>query len=265
MPAPRSRSARALAAPISRRTCLGAALGLLGTATGSAWGQAAGVTLAQGAASPAWPTQIRLDFEVSGRYGALPVHASGRLHWDGLETGHYDATWALRIPLLGGRTQRSRGRLLPEGLQPLEFSDQTRRLRRLELDWPAMHYRHWRDGKVERSGPLQSGAQDQLSLQFQLAWLMHQGQVRAETVWTLPVLSAAGVEPWRMRVRANETIETPAGSINAWKIERQTKAPEESRLSLWLAERLHYLPARILLQEPDGDWADQRLKQWPRA
>jgi len=138
-------------------------------------------------------------------------------------------------------------------------------LRRLELDWAAMHYRHWRDGKVERSGPLHSGAQDQLSLLFQLAWLMNQDPVRPEVLWTLPVLSAAGVEPWRMLVRSMETIQTPAGSLQAWKIERQTSAPNESRLSLWLAERLHFLPARILLQEPDGDWADQRLKQWPRA
>ena len=36
-------------------------------------------------------------------------------------------------------------------------------------------------------------------------------------------------------------------------------------MSLWLAETVHFLPVRILLQEPDGDWADQRLRQLPQA
>jgi len=259
MPKPGASAASAPgSAALSRRACLA---GALGCGAALAWRPGA---LAAATPGVAWPQQLELEYEISARYSSIAVPASGQLRWQA-SAASYESTLAVRIPLLGGRTQRSRGRLLPEGLQPAEFSDQTRRMRHLELDWHAMRYRHRRDGQDERSGALQSGAQDRLSLFFQLAWQLNRGTVRADSAWTVPVLSAAGVEPWLMRVRGLETIDTPAGALQAWRVERHTSQAQDSRLSLWLAERLHHLPARILLQEPDGDQADQRLKRLPWA
>ena len=81
----------------------------------------------------AWPERLQLDYEVSARVGSLPLRASGQLQWL-LQGDLYEASLTMRLPLVGARIQRSRGRLLPNGVQPLAFSDQTRRLRRFELD-----------------------------------------------------------------------------------------------------------------------------------
>ena len=212
----------------------------------------------------AGPDRLALDYDVSARVSGIPVRASGQLQWL-MRSGQYEASLQMRLPLVGGRTQRSRGRLLPDGLQPTEFSDQTRRTRRFELDWTALRYRHQRDSEAERAGPLQAGTQDRLSLFFELARRLQRQTPVPDALWSVPVLGPSGVQPWMLRLRALEQIETPAGTLSAWRLERHDTQPDDSRLSLWLAEALHYLPVRILLQEPDGDWADQRLLRLPAA
>ncbi len=255
-PAPRP------AAQPTRRQCLVAALALGGAWSGVAHSNPTSLLGNRGAT--AWPERLALDYDVSARISGMPVRASGHLQWL-LRSGQYEASLAMRLPLVGARTQRSRGRLLPDGLQPTEFSDQTRRTRRFELDWTALRYRHQRDSEAVRVGPLQTGTQDRLSLFFELARRLRQQTPVPDTVWSVPVLSPSGVQPWLLRLRALEPIETPAGTLAAWRLERHDTQPDDSRLSLWLAEAVHYLPVRILLQEPDGDWADQRLLRLPAA
>lgn len=247
----------------NRRQCLAwaLALGLAGGGAAQA-NPAAPTTPRKGPA--AWPERLQLDYDVSARVGAIPLRASGQLQWL-LQGDLYEASLSMRLPLVGARTQRSRGRLLPGGLQPLAFSDQTRRLRRFELDWAAQRYRYQRDNETEQVGPLQAGTQDRLSLFFELARRLRLQPPVADALWTVPVLGAGGVQPWTLRLRAQEPTETPAGVLPAWRLERHHTQPDDTRMSLWLAEAAHFLPVRILLQEPDGDWADQRLRQLPTA
>ena len=246
----------------TRRQCLVAALAWGGAWSGVAHSNPATPTGHRGAF--AGPDRLALDYDVSARISGMPVRASGQLQWL-MRSGQYEASLSMRLPLVGGRTQRSRGRLLPDGLQPTEFSDQTRRTRRYELDWTALRYRHQRDSEAERVGPLQTGTQDRLSLFFELARRLQRQTPVPDAVWSVPVLGPSGVQPWTLRLRALESIETPAGPLSAWRLERHNAQPDDSRLSLWLAEAVHYLPVRILLQEPDGDWADQRLLRLPTA
>ena len=246
----------------TRRQCLLAALALGAACSGMAHGNPTAPSGHRGAY--AWPERLALDYEVGARISGMPVRASGQLQWL-MRSGQYEASLQMRLPLVGGRTQRSRGRLLPDGLQPTEFSDQTRRTRRFDLDWAALRYRHQRDSEAERVGPLQTGTQDRVSLFFELARRLQRQTPVLDTVWSVPVLGPSGVHPWTLRLRALEQIETPAGPLSAWRLERHDTQPDDTRLSLWLAEAVHYLPVRILLQEPDGDWADQRLLRLPTA
>lgn len=248
----------------SRRQCLVAALALAGAWSGVAHGNPT-APASQRRTSASWPERLALDYDVSARFSGIPVRASGQLQWLMRSGGQYEASLAMRLPLVGGRTQRSRGRLLPDGLQPTEFSDQTRRTRRFELDWTALRYRYQRDSEAERVGPLQTGTQDRLSLFFELARRLQRQTPVPDTLWSVPVLGPSGVQAWTLRLRALEQIQTPAGPLAAWRLERHDTQPDDSRLSLWLAEAVHYLPVRILLQEPDGDWADQRLQRLPAA
>lgn len=247
----------------NRRQCLAWALALGLAGGGAAQTNPAAPTNPRKGPS-AWPERLQLDYEVSARVGAIPLRASGQLQWL-LQGDLYEASLSMRLPLVGARTQRSRGRLLPSGLQPLAFSDQTRRLRRFELDWAAQRYRYQRDHEAAQDGPLQAGTQDRLSMFFELAQRLRLQPPVADTVWTVPVLGTSGVQPWALRLRAQEPTETPAGVLPAWRLERHHTQPDDTRMSLWLAEATHFLPVRILLQEPDGDWADQRLRQLPAA
>lgn len=238
--------------------------------TRRAWMVAAGASAVatpgagRAVASPSWPPSTVLEYEVSGRARGLPYRAGSRLHWQMSATA-YSASLEMRAPMVGTRTQRSEGRLDRDGLRPDRFIDQARRERRYELAWPEQRFRYLRDGQPMHEGPLVAGTQDRLSLFFQLGrWAGTQAReaVGSATV-VVPVLGQGGAEPWRFRLAAQEAVDTPAGTLTALRLERERSDPGDTLITLWLAASLHHLPARLLLEDDDGQRVDQRLSRLP--
>ena len=158
-------------------------------------------------------------------------------------------------------SQNSIGQLGADGLQPGRFSD--KRGMRSEK---AAHFQ--RDtGQITFSGrqtstALQSGAQDRLSMLLQLAamaagsadQLAQAGQIAFQ------VSNTEEADTWVFLVQATEQTEVPAGQTLALHVVRNPRKEFDSRLELWLAPSLGYLPARILQTEANGNTLELQLR-----
>lgn len=224
--------------------------------------------LAQQEADSAQRRALRLQFPASGELsynatqisGGQPKNGSGTLKWttDGSDYQLRLESSALFVTVLA---QTSVGKLGAEGLQPERFSD-----KRFNRSEKATHFQ--RDvGKISFSGkqssvPLQSGAQDRLSVWMQLAamaagsadQLAQAGQV------SLQVADTEEADTWQFVVNAAEKIQVPAGQAMALHMVRNPRKEFDSRLELWLAPNLGYLPVRILRTEANGNTLDLQLR-----
>lgn len=210
-------------------------------------------------ASP--PASTQLVYDVAGTIRGLNYSASGTLAWS-LADGRYEAYMALRVPLLGSRVQTSAGVVEASGLLPERFSDKSRSERAAHFDHVSRTIR-FSNNRPEAA--LQPGAQDRLSLFMQLAGMLN-AQPAAYPAGRLISVQVAGTsdaETWRFRVGEEETLQLPAGNLQARRLVREPREPRDSRIAIWLAPELAYLPVRIRITQDNGDLVDQQLSQMP--
>ncbi len=173
--------------------------------------------------------------------------------WEFAEDGSYrltamSETSGLAALLRPARLdQESRGRLVAGGLQPESF----RSLREgkpqegADFDWSAGVVRLLRDGSVH---PLAPGAQDLLSLHYQLAYL---GRL-AEGI-TLGVATARKFERHALDALGEEEIEVPAGRFRTLHL----RALNDSTTEIWIALDHGHLPVKIRFTDKKGDSFEQ--------
>lgn len=204
------------------------------------------------------PGSLRLLYALEGELSRLAYHASGELLWkhDGQ---HYEARLEIGAFLLGSRVHSSRGRLTPAGLQPLRFIDRVRSDRSAEFDYDKQEIRF---SEGPEPVPLPAQAQDQLSVFVQLGSLIGAAPQRypAGTELALPAVGVYGPETWRFVVGPQEQLSLPGGEQAGLKLTREPARPDEPRAEIWLAPALGWLPARIRLSQPNGDFIDQRWR-----
>ncbi|MBS3911026.1 MAG: DUF3108 domain-containing protein [Hydrogenophaga sp.] len=207
------------------------------------------------------PASTQLAYDVTGTIRGLNYSASGTLAWTQAD-GHYGARMELRLPLLGSRVQTSTGRVEVSGVLPTRFSDQSRSERAAHFDHAQQTIR-FSNNRPEAT--LQPGAQDRLSLFMQLAGLLNAQPAAypAGQLISLQVAGASDAEIWRFRVGDEETLALPAGILQARRLVREPREPRDSRIDIWLAPTLAYLPVRIRITQDSGDRVDQQLRQMP--
>ncbi|GAA4004605.1 hypothetical protein GCM10022279_30800 [Comamonas faecalis] len=219
---------------------------------------AAGSARTQGAL--ALPASAQLQFSVTGEIRQMHYSASATLDWDNQGT-HYEARQQIRILGFTARAQTSRGQITATGLRPERFDDKTRKLRSAQLDWQQHQVLFSPSGAT---ASLPDGAQDRLSVFFQLgALLAAQPQMAAGSRITLETVGTNSIQPWTFTVIGRETLQLPAGSVPALKLQRQPRREGDPQATLWLGEQLHHLPVRILMHEDNGDRVDLRLNALP--
>lgn len=196
---------------------------------------------------------MRLTYQVSA--SEVPFRVNGELRWK--KTGDtYDAR--MEISKFGlSRTQTSRGLITPEGLAPVRFSDKFKNEVSAHFDKKL--------GKVSFSAntpdiPLRPGAQDRLSVLVQLASLIA-GNPRAHppnTTLTVQTVGPRDADTWVFTVGTLEILKLPGGEQSALHLVRNPRYPQDQKVEVWLAPALGYLPARIRITEPDGEFVDQK-------
>lgn len=205
------------------------------------------------------PPDADLVYQVQGQARGLAYRASGELRWRRTENT-YELSMRLSAFLIGSRSQTSVGQLDASGLLPERFSDQTRSERAAHFDRAGQRIRFSNNAP---DAELLPGAQDRLSVFMQLAGLLASGAVAGGDTLELPVAGVGGSEKWRFSVGELETLELPAGQLQARKLVREPAEPRDSRVEVWLAPELGHLPVRLRITQSQGDVADQQLSQRP--
>ncbi len=219
--------------------------------------------LPQAAASFSIPGSVRLHYKVSAQSRNLLWHGAGELLWrhDG---ERYDAKLEVSAPLLPTRIQRSTGSITADGLAPLRFSDKSR-------GEQAAHFQR-DEGKVSFSSnrpdaPLLPGAQDRLSVLLQLGALIagNPGKFGPDATIAIQTASTREAEPWVFTVEGEEQLQLPGGNVATLKLTRNPRKEFDIKVELWLAPGMDYVPVRLRLTQPNGDWLDQQWSSTDRG
>ena len=199
------------------------------------------------------PPPARLLYRVESN--KFPFRMSGELIWrqDGLS---YDAR--LSMSAFGqSRVQTSRGELGGQGLSPLRFSDKYR-------SEVAAHFERDK-GRISFSAntpavPLLAGAQDYLSVMIQLATVIGGEPARypVATAITVQVAGPREAEVWLFTVERQETLRLPGGEQDTLKLVRHPRRQFDQEVAIWLAPAMNWLPVRLRITEPNGDYLDQK-------
>ena len=203
------------------------------------------------------PGSTRLRYKVNGVIKGFNYYVNGELLW--LHDGKtYDARLEISHFLLGARIQTSKGQVTLDGLEPLRFGDKVR-------SEVAAHFERPK-GRVSFSAntpdaPLQALAQDQLSIFMQLAAMFAGDPNRIKPGMPLPfqAVGPRSSENWVFQVGKSEILKLDAGPVPAVALLRERTGEYDTRVELWLAPQLDYLPARIRLTQSNGDEVDM---QW---
>ncbi len=175
-------------------------------------------------------------------------------HWEFAEDGSYrlravSETSGLAAFFRPARVEmESRGRLAAGGLRPDSFRSRREGSASEEgadFDWESGQLRLLRDGSRHR---LTAGAQDILSLNYQLAYL---GQL-AEGAG-LGVATARKYERQQLDALGEEEIEVPAGRFRTLHL----RALTDSTTEIWIALDHGCLPVKIRFTDKKGDSFEQ--------
>ena len=137
----------------------------------------------------------------------------------------------------------SRGLVTAQGLRPEAFAvrrngQPTRET--AEFDWSAMSVRVGRRG----AQPLDAGAQDLLSFNYQLGFLD-----LPEAGSALPIATGKKYAIYRLEVLGDENVDLPAGAMRTLHL----RTPGENSTELWLAYDYLLLPVKIRYVDANGD------------
>jgi hypothetical protein len=210
----------------------------------------------------ALPASVRLSYSVTGQQGVQPLGGvAADLLWTN-DGERYEARLAFSFLFRTLRAQVSTGRVTPRGLAPERFGDK----RRTEV---AAHFEREKGTIVFSSNapeqPLLPGAQDRVSVFFQLAGLMAatrpDGSAPAPgTIYAIQTVGPRDAAVWNFVVGQPERLRLPIGELDTVHLVREPRSPYDLKVDAWFAPSMGWLPVRLRLQDANGDLADQQLR-----
>jgi hypothetical protein len=199
-----------------------------------------------------------LSYEVKGQAKGLNYFASGRLWWQ-QDGSRYNSRLEVSAFLLGTRTYVSQGHISELGLMPDTYFDPARKDQVAQFD-----YEVGRISFADHSpdSQLLTGTQDRLSVFLQLGALIASQPEHYPVGTLLPFMtsSTSATDLWQFSVEKTEVLTLPFGEIPTVKLTRMLRHAEDQSIEIWYAPALQYLPARLRITKPNGDFIDQQLK-----
>lgn len=159
--------------------------------------------------------------------------------------------------LLYSITWKSTGLLSPQGFMPERFSDK----RTLKSEVAAHFDRHASKIVFSSNTPqaeLEAGAQDRVSIIWQLAGLLAAEPERYPPGTTLSIQTADDREAqtWVFTVNEPETLNLENGSQVALRLTRNPRREFDRKIELWFAPAMGYLLVRFRQTQTGGDYDD---------
>lgn len=212
----------------------------------------------QQSASLKLPGSVRLQYALSGQARGFQYSADGLMTWQ-QDGQRYQARMVISaFLLLNPRIMTSAGELGPLGVSPRRFSDKARTEQ-------ATHFQP-EQGRILFSSnapevPWRPGAQDRLSVFFQLAGMLAAEPARFVPGTQVQILTAGTREAdtWTFTVVGTPTLALPAGEQATIALKRAPRREFDQTVEVWFAPALGYLPVRIRLSQANGDVVDQQL------
>ena len=217
--------------------------------------------------TPAVPVRLAdsatLHYRVSGHARGLPFEAEAQLRWQ-RDSTRYEAEWTVPLPLIGTRAQHSVGAVTAAGLAPERYAERARGERAAHFDADGGRIRF---SANRPDAALESGAQDRLSGVLQLGGLIaaDPGRYPPGSQLSLQTAGVREADPWRWQVLDDEVLHIDGQQVPCVRLLRAPRHDWDTRIELWLARPLGYLPARLRVTQAGGDVADQQLSRLPRS
>jgi len=191
----------------------------------------------------------------------LPVtlHARTTTRWR-LDGGRYEMHLHMDT---ADFDQISRGRLGPDGdLVPDRYEEKRpfHEPDAVDVDWAHGDVRF---GGAPPAPAPEAGAQDRLSLQFQLGQLRqhYPEQFVSGSVHTVKLIGTHDVDLWHFTVGQEDAIETGRGSMRAVRFSaHRTVGSVEETMDIWLGAELRWMPVRIRIVDRKGSVIDSVLQ-----
>ena len=232
-----------------RRTLMGVSLGWL-----MPWRVGAG--MAHAATTVTLLPSTAITYAVSGKKSGIRYTATATLRWQRNATRYIAALSASLLVFLK-REQTSSGQVVAGLPAPRRFVDKGKRIRQADLDPVTQRIRYTEAG----GAPWTADTQDRVSLFFALPAAVKRAQAAGLKQFGFPVTSANALAEWTVAIEPRETITTPLGTWAALRLRRIVDTTRDTQATIWLAGSHDLLPVRILLEEPDGTFLDQRISQ----
>ena len=208
------------------------------------------------------PTRLapsaQLAYMVDIRSQGMQQQGSSSLVWrqDGR---FYDAHWNYYLVKLGDDSLRSTGVVSPAGLGPVKVHINRETPGEIVFDYEHQRLRY---SRPEQELPLAAGTQDRISVLLQLSAMLAADPARypVGTAVTLPVSTETSLSDWTFTVEGEETFQALRDkSVRALHLVHRPRDQDSARLEVWLSPDMEYLPARIRVTQPNGDFADHRV------
>ena len=193
--------------------------------------------------------------------GGFPITLRARTatHWH-FAGGQYEAS--LHTDTVGF-DQMSRGGVAAGGvLAPARYTEKRpfHDPESVDIDWSAARIRY--AGAAPVTAP-PAGAQDRLSLQFELGALYreHPERFRAGAVFAVQLIGPHAVDDWKYVSAGEEDVQTGRGPLRAVHLSaRRPVRDTEETMDLWLAADLHQVPVRIRMVDRNHAVIDSILQ-----
>jgi hypothetical protein len=205
-------------------------------------------------ASPAGaapPERVAIDYDIL--YNGGPLAKARHVLEHDATTYRLKETWqgSGLLALLGEILRTSEGRITPQGLRPLVYTDKRprRELARARFNWEAGTLVQEFRGPP-RTEPIPPHAQDRLSFFFAPAFHPpEKGPVEFN------VVDGKGTSHYVLDIVGRERLKVPAGEFDTLRLRKREEDGQTT--DLWLDAGHSYLPLRLLIVEKGGRTLDQ--------
>ena len=224
---------------------------------------AAAATPSAHSSTTEWPTRLpdpaRLRYDVTAQMKGLQYHAGADLFWQH-DRQHYQLRFEFKLLSVLLRSQTSSGAVGKEGLQPQTFVDRVRsKERRATFDRQREQIAFSADGAPDMA--LEAGAQDRLSIIFQLAALVAGDPANFQPGRKLAIqtIGPTDAQTWHFTVAPAQNLRYRGEPLPTVKFVRDLRDPKDQQVDVWFAPSLGYLPVQLRITQQDGDSIEQHL------
>ncbi len=160
-------------------------------------------------------------------------------------------------------SSHSEGALMREGLAPDRYTETPRKKATIATNFNRDARQSITFSASTQAMPLTAGAQDRLSVLFQIGALMRGNAALAVAGARIeiPVAGVRGdVDTWSFESKGIEAIDTGMGSLSTAHLRRAPRPDTNDRtIDVWLAHADGGYPARVLYTEPTGNTIEMTL------